>query len=167
MPEKETNQNLEDAQEQVENGASDYIEAIQNLKRNTVQKDEYEKLQAENKKLLEALIDGGQITQQEGEDTPVDIEEFRKVIQDENSTNLDYCKAMLAWREELMKEGKQDPFLPFGKNVQITEADKKAAEKVAQVFQECVDYADGDSEIFTMELARRTVDVAPKAKKLF
>ena len=40
-----------------------------------------------------------------------------------------------------------------------TDDDVKTAEKVAQVLQECVDYAEGDSAVFTNELQRRMVDV--------
>ena len=40
-----------------------------------------------------------------------------------------------------------------------TDDDIKTAEKVANVLQECVDYAEGDSAVFTNELQRRLVDV--------
>ena len=36
-----------------------------------------------------------------------------------------------------------------------TDDDFAKAEKVAAVLQECVDYADGDSNVFTDELKRR------------
>ena len=43
---------------------------------------------------------------------------------------------------------------------------EEAAEFTAQQFQECIDIADGNSEVFTNELMRRTVDNSlPTAKK--
>jgi hypothetical protein len=40
-----------------------------------------------------------------------------------------------------------------------TDEDVRTAQKVADVLQECVDYAEGDSAVFTNELQRRLVDV--------
>ena len=58
-----------------------------------------------------------------------------------------------------MSEGKPDPFLPVGSQILPDDADIAAANKVATVLQECVDYANGDSSVFTNELQRRLVDV--------
>lgn len=167
MPEQEnTNLNLNENQgSNPETSNQDYIEAIQELKKNSVSKDEYNKLQEEKNKLFKALIDGGQINSEVAEE--INVDEVKKIITDENTNNLEFAKAVLALRKAKIDAGEQDPFLPYGNQVQITADDKKAADRVAQVFQECIDFADGDSEIFTMELARRTVDVNPKAKKLF
>ena len=58
-----------------------------------------------------------------------------------------------------MAEGKPDPFLPIGEQIMPTDQDIQTAQKVADVLQECVDYAEGDSAVFTNELQRRLVDV--------
>ena len=51
-----------------QNEDQDYIEAIKTLKENSVPKEKYEELEAKNKKLLGALIDGEQIeTEKEGD----------------------------------------------------------------------------------------------------
>ena len=39
-------------------------------------------------------------------------------------------------------------------------SDYEAAERVATVVRECIEYAKGDSAVFTNELQRRTVDTA-------
>ena len=44
----------------------------------------------------------------------------------------------------------------MGAQISPTAEDVQVAEKVAQIYQECVDYADGDSALFTQELQRRT-----------
>ena len=59
----------------------------------------------------------------------------------------------------MISEGKPDPFLPIGEQILPTDEDVAAANKVAAVLQECVDYAEGDSAVFTNELQRRLVDV--------
>ena len=58
-----------------------------------------------------------------------------------------------------MAKGEPDPFLPYGKQISPTRQDEETAAKVAQIYQECIDYAEGDSEVFTNELQRRTRDV--------
>ena len=69
-------------------------------------------------------------------------------------------------REALLEKGEKDPFLPYGKNIIPTDEDIATADRVARVLQECVDYADGDSDIFTNELQRITVDTAPQRKQI-
>ena len=59
----------------------------------------------------------------------------------------------------MIAEGKPDPFLPIGKQIMPTNEDIEAANRVAEVFQSCVDYAEGDSAVFTNELQRRTIDI--------
>ena len=72
------------------------------------------------------------------------------------NNNLDYVKLALELRSSLIAEGKPDPFLPMGSQIAPTADDVEKAEKVAQVYQECIDYVDGDSKLFTQELMRRT-----------
>ena len=70
--------------------------------------------------------------------------------------NLEYIKLALELRNTLIAKGETDPFLPVGSQISPTADDAEKAEKVAQVYQECIDYADGDSALFTQELMRRT-----------
>ena len=74
-------------------------------------------------------------------------------------TNLEYVTKAMELREALIENGEPDPFLPVGKQISPTRDDLEGAEKVAQVYKECIDYAEGDSEVFTNELMRRTRDV--------
>ena len=151
-------------EEKIENGTgndvvdnTDYIAAIKELKQNSVDRSKYEALRAENKKLLDSIVNG----------TPVEvkvedkksIEELRAAYLKEDQSNLEYITNTLKLREAIIAEGKPDPFLPIGEQIMPTDEDIKTAEKVANVLQECVDYAEGDSAVFTNELQRRLVDV--------
>lgn len=140
-------------------GNDDYIRVIQELKENTVSKEMYEKLKADNKKLLDTLVAGGSIEGQEEQKETV--EELRKKLfsGDGNLSNLAYISAVVDLRDALIEAGKPDPFLPFGHNTVPTREEVEQAERVASVFKECIEYADGDSSIFTNELQRRTIDV--------
>lgn len=142
---------------------TDYITAIKELKENSVERSKYEALRADNKRLLEAVINGSPV---ENTVKPqVDIQALRnELFNNENQTNLQYVENALKLRTALIESGEQDPFLPYGSKIVPTDEDIATANRVAAVLQECVDYADGDSAIFTNEVQRRTVDTAPRRK---
>ena len=147
----------------VEDNTQDYLAAIKELKENSVNRSEYDKLRAENKRLIDAVVNG-----QPGQEEPVFTKHSKEQIDDlrnelfnspKELNNLEYITKAMELREALMENGEPDPFLPVGKQISPTRDDLEGAEKVAQVYKECIDYAEGDSEVFTNELMRRTRDV--------
>lgn len=143
-------------QENVGDNTANYIEAIKEMKANSVSKEAYVKLQQENKQLLNSLVNGQGIEIEKEE--PVDIDGLRQKLfsaKKHDMTNLEYVSNALKLREALMERGEMDPFVPSGKKIHPTDDDFKKADKVATVLQECVDYADGDAMVFTDELKRR------------
>ena len=152
----------------VEDNTNDYIDQIKKLKENSVSKEDYDKLRLDNKRLIDALANGTQMDVVEPKVSTVEkINELRKKLfgKGTNLNNLEYCDTALQLREALIEKGERDPFLPFGHNVLATESDIESANRVATVMRECIDYADGDSDIFTNELQRRSVDVVIPKKK--
>ena len=143
-----------------------YIQAIENLKASTVSKDVYNKLRAENKKLLDALVSGQEIPTTPEEKPSID--ELRKQLfdVDGNMSNLQYVETALSLRDSLIEAGERDPFLPYGEKVDITSDTIATAEKVAAALKEMVDFAEGDSGVFTAEYQRRVKDVAiPRGRR--
>ena len=147
----------------VEDNTQDYIAAIKELKQNSVDRSEYDKLRAENKKLIDAVVNG-----QPGQEEPAVVKHSKEQIDElrndlfnspKELNNLEYIAKAMELREALIENGEPDPFLPYGKQISPTRDDIEGAEKVAQVYKECIEYADGDSEVFTNELMRRTRDV--------
>ena len=147
----------------VEDNTQDQLAAIKELKQNSVDRSEYDKLRAENKKLIDAVVNG-----QSGQEEPAFTKHSKEQIDDlrnelfnspKELNNLEYITKAMELREALMENGEPDPFLPVGKQISPTRDDLEGAEKVAQVYKECIDYAEGDSEVFTNELMRRTRDV--------
>ena len=147
----------------VEDNTQDYIKAIKDLKQNSVDRSEYEKLRAENKKLIDAVVNG-----QPGQEEQVVVKHTKEQIDDLRNdlfnsprelNNLEFITKAMELREALMENGEPDPFLPVGKQISPTRDDIEGAEKVAQVYKVCIEYAEGDSEVFTNELMRRTRDV--------
>lgn len=148
----------------------DYIATINAMKQNSVSREQYEKLKSENKELLNTLINGGQVEMIDPSTKPsisdLRKELFSKEAADKGMTNLEFVTKSLELRNAIIESGGTDPFLPVGKGIEITRDDYEAAEFTAQQFQECIDIAKGNSEVFTNELMRRTVDNSlPTAKK--
>lgn len=143
---------------------AEYIEAIKQLKESSVPKEAYEKIKEENKKLLQSLINGETI---EAETEAPDIAELRKELfsEDCDLNNLDYMTKVMQLRSAIMESGGIDPFLPYGKKIMPTEEDIDTANRVAQIVQDCIEYAEGDSAVFTNELQRRMVDTSPSRGK--
>ena len=147
----------------VEDNTQDYLAAIKELKQNSVDRSEYDKLRAENKKLIDAVVNGqsGQEEQAVVKHSKEQIDDLRNELfnSPKELSNLEYITKAMELREALIENGEPDPFLPVGKQISPTRDDLEGAEKVAQVYKECIDYAEGDSEVFTNELMRRTRDV--------
>ena len=140
---------------EVEDNTQDYLEAIKSLKENSVDRSDYDKLKAENKRLIQAVVNG-QTVEGESKEEYRDVNIIRDELFNHEHNNLEYIKLALELRNTLIAKGETDPFLPVGSQITPTADDAEKAEKVAQVYQECVDYADGDSALFTQELMRRT-----------
>lgn len=145
-----------------------YIAAIEELKASTVSRDAYNKLRSENKQLLDALVSGQQLPQTQTENKP-SVADLRKKLfaTDGNDlSNLEYVETALSLRNSLIEAGERDPFLPYGDKVDITTEQIDAANKVANALQEMVDFAEGDSGVFTAEYQRRVKDVAiPRGRR--
>lgn len=136
----------------------DAIDALTELKENTVSKEMYDKVVAEKKKILDAYVkgqklDNTEVVKQES------IDDLRKAFFKDSQTNLEYCTNMMKLRNRIIEDGGDDPFLPLGQNIKPTQADIDSANHVAEVIQQCIDYAQGDSAVFTNELQRMTNDV--------
>lgn len=151
-----------DLRTEAELSNSDYIEAIKTLKETTVEKGAYDALRAENKKLLQALVNGEEI-EPENKVLSEDINALRhEIFTNDSLTNLEYWDKVLKLRSALLKRGDEDPFVPQGNKVSATANDYATAEKVATIMQEMVDNAEGDPNVFLNEYQRRVKDTQLK-----
>ena len=127
----------------VEDNTQDYINAIKDLKQNSVDKAKYEALRLENKKLIDAVVNG-----QPGQEEQVVVKHSKEQIDDLRNdlfnsprelNNLEFITKAMELRDALMENGEPDPFLPVGKQISPTRDDLEGAEKVAQVYRECIE----------------------------
>lgn len=152
---------------------SEYIETIKRLKENSVSKEEYEKLKAENKQILNAYINDIKPEAEEKKETVEelqgDLSDLKKDLaraQEAGMSNLEYVSKALKYRETAMKLGLQDPFVP-NSPLGPDDNDFKTAQKVADKLQECVDQANGNPAVFRnlFEQAVRDDSKIPIKKK--
>lgn len=144
-------------------GNEQYIEAIKELKENTVSKDDYLKLVKENKQLLDSLVNGQTIDVPEAKPKP-SIEDLRSHLMEEGLTNLDYVTTSLMLRNRVLEETGRDLYCPVGEQYTPTQEDINTAKKVADELQEMVDFANGDANVFNAEFQRNTQDVIIRRK---
>lgn len=142
-------------------GAQDYLNTLDAIKKNMVPVDKYNKLAEENRQLVQSLANGGGI-QEEADVERESSEEIAKRLfakSPKYRTDLAYFTDVLAYRDALIGEGGEDPFLPNNHEYVPSREDIERAQEIADALKECVEYADGDPSLFSNELKRRGVNI--------
>lgn len=143
--------------ENIEFGASDYLANLQALKDNTVSKDEYAKLVADNKRLAQALANGDFGSHEESAKKQIiSVDEAKaKLFNVTRKTDLQLFTEVLDLRDAVLNEGGNDPFLNVDPDHIPTEQEKLDADRIANNIRDAINYADGDPSIFRTEMMRR------------
>lgn len=162
MPEE----NKKNNEQEQSTPTSDFaVDALNEYKKNSVPLAKYNELEAKYNHAVRDILNGGEAKKEEAIVVPTDeeVNKLREKLFSKNSnlSNLEYAKTALELRTALIARGERDPFLPYGRkpNGELllpTANDEEAAERVAKEMQECIDYSNGDSGLFTNELMRRT-----------
>ena len=155
-------ENEETKTTQVEDTTQTYIDTIEQLKSNTVSKEDYNKLVEENKKLIGTLARNEKRETEAAKPAGPTLAELNAALcADTELSNLDYVKLSLAQRNAAIAAGKNDPYLPYGHNIKPTPDDIRKANLVAEELQKCVDEANGSSNAFTARLQDRLSPDSP------
>jgi hypothetical protein len=132
-------------------------EKIANEKR--ALQEEVERIKNDNRALVEKLLNGEEVTKEEDTTT---IDELAEILYGEKCdqlSDIEYIDKTCKLRRKVIKEKGFDPFVGRGKKYVPEPDEAERAENVARVFEECVEYANGDNQLFIQELQRRTVDI--------
>lgn len=144
----------------VDKQQTDYITAIKELKqREEAAKSEAEKLKSENKRLVNEVLNGDPSSIKSVEVQLPKSSDIVKQLKNENLSNREVVEIMLQLREACKAENKPDPFVPVGRQISPTDDDIKSAEKVAGIYKEMLDEANGDDAVFNNELQRRVLNI--------
>lgn len=145
------------------------VKKLAELKQNSVSKEEYERVLSLNKDLVDHMMNEQKVEQNVQQETNYDdiIKSAQEKLftQDGTLNNLEYCSTALQLRDAILAKTGEDIFVAKGHKITPDESDYQKAENVAQVLRDCIEYAEGDTEVFTVELQRRTVDVALPGKR--
>lgn len=146
--------------------AVELAKALEEARKNSVPREDYEKVVKEKEELVSQIING-EGGYGNGQPTPpkeVDIGALREELYGEQSTklsNLEYCKKTLELRKAVLEKEGYDPFLPHGANIKPDSNDIEKANNVAEVMEQCIEEADGNSEVFTALLQARINNDSP------
>lgn len=138
-------------EEQPENSNLDYIKTIKEIKENSVSKEEYKKVLAENKQLLNAIVKGEGTVAVEEKEEEVSIDDIRKKLFSENNgnvSNLEFITNALKLREKRILEDKVDPWVADNPRNPAQPGDYETAARIANVLQDLVNDAEGDADAF-------------------
>lgn len=137
-----------------------YLDSINELKSNTVSKDKYDKIMEENKTLLESIVNGQKYAAAETDDAPKYTKEelVKKMLTPGIKAN-EYVDTALKFRELVIAEGGNDPFVGTGHYIQPSTEAQIAADKAADVFTQCLENSNGNDVLFVQGLQNRTNDV--------
>ena len=152
-----------EAGNEMSNDGVDYIQAINEMKQNSVSKEQYNKLQNENKKLLDALVSNKQLDVAE-EKPKLSVADAKKEfvqVCENGCTQLEFFEKALALRTAVLDAGGPDPFLPTGSKVQPSYDQIERQNIIHEGLQEMIDFAEGDPGIFNAEYQRRVIDTMP------
>ncbi len=130
---------------------TDYVEAIKNLKENSVSKEKYEALEAEKKKLLEAMINGDSLDTQDPEQLDSRLEYYKKYKENKFATDLDFWDNFIKLRKATIKEYGGDPCVPGnygltpeGAKAQPAYGEVESVNESLDIMEDLVKEADGN-----------------------
>lgn len=150
----------------VENmGSNNYVEELKNIKENMISRDTYNQVVKERDDLSKALADnvlnGGTFTEEKSDSKEIiDDKALSKELLMENNgiPNLEAAEKMLKLRKAQIEKYGVDPFMPLDMTGKNANESKETAEKFAAALEHCIEIAQGNSDIFTRELDRITID---------
>lgn len=151
----------EEQLEETQNSNQHYIEAINNLKATTVSKSKYDKLVEENKNLVNSLVNGDYTAA--ANNTVTEKKSIEDIMKEQakyaNKTDvIGYVETALEFRDRILEETGEDVFMSRGTNINPTQESYLSAQKTADIYRECLDYANGNGQVFINELQRRMTD---------
>ena len=141
-----------------DNNNQQYIDIIKDLKANTVSKDRYNQLMEENKTLLQSLVNGEVVTPVAPEVEKPPIEDLVNEMRGRNISDISFVEKALEFRDRVLEETGEDCFVSKGHNITPTQESYIAAQRTADIYKECLEYANGDNQAFINELQRRMID---------
>lgn len=136
-----------------------YLDTINELKNNTVSKEDYYKLKDENKTLLNSIMDGTATASTEA--VKPTAQELRNKIfgpDCDKLSDIEFMEGLCDLRDILLEEEGIDYMAPTGTQYTADYNDIQTANRTYNGFRHCLEVADGNNAIFVQEVSRITND---------
>lgn len=151
------------------NETQKYLDTIADLKKNSVSRQEYDKIRNENKTLLEAIVNGRTADDAAADSTtptPTTQDLRNKIFgkEAEDLSDIEFVSGLLDLRDKLLEEEGIDYMAPTGGQIAADYNDLQTSQKAYNALRHCLEVADGDNDIFIQEITRITNDVMPIRK---
>jgi hypothetical protein len=140
----------------VEAGDSDTIEALKKMRENTVPKADYEKLKADNKKLLDAFVNGEDLEKPEEKKKTED--ELLKSIYEAKGSNMELAQDIVELYDMKKAQGKNIFVGSRYSNTVEQNAAEADAEEAVQYLRNALEQSDGDPTVFQAMFGSKIVD---------
>ena len=135
---------------------TNYITALKELKEKSVSKEKYDALVAENKQLVDALVSGEELSNQEKEpELGSRLEYYKKYKENNFKNNLEYWDNMVKLRKATIEEYGADPTVtgsygltPEGDKIEPAYGEAEAMEQQFAAIEEMIKEADGNPILF-------------------
>ena len=137
--------------------ADDYLANLNALKKDTVPKEEYDRVLADRKKLADALANGNPYSATKEEPKP-DIDALRQKFLGKYKNDNEMLQDMLTLRKLTMEAGNPDPIA--GRNPDnLNPTNLAEYERISEIIQDALDASNGSNAMFMAELRRRCTPV--------
>lgn len=144
----------------------DPLDQLNEIKKNTVSKEEYERILNERNAYFKAYANGDSPDEST---TPkkIDVDQLRKdlFVQPDQLSNLDYAKKSLELRQAILDETGKDIFVGSTDRLVPDQYDYDQAQRSAELLQYCIEQSNNDVTIFNAQLNSHLQDIPiPKRK---
>lgn len=142
--------NTNENENEMVNDNQQYIDAINEMRKNSISKDKYDKLLEENKQLINALKEGNQVELVNPDENKPSLQELAEKLCSENfePTNAEGWKTALEFRKAMIDAGFRDPFLPNSRNYTYKEEDSARSQLISDTLEKMIDDSQGNPDMF-------------------
>lgn len=150
--------NQEENKQLEQNEDKHYLDTIKYMQETMVSKEKYDKMVKERNDAVTALSRGEYVATENPK--AYEKKNPQEIMKEQaecakKGDQCGYVEKALEFRERILEEYGIDCFVPQGQNINNTQESYNSAQKTADIYRECLDYAGGNSQVLINEIQRR------------
>jgi len=130
---------------------TDYVEAIRKIQENSVSKDKYDALVEDRKRLLDAVVNGQQLAEEQAEPLASRLEYYKKFKENKFSTDMETMQNLVNLRKATIREYGLDPCVtgnfgltPEGGRIEPTYGEAETIAEQFDIIEDILKEANGN-----------------------